>query len=556
MDVIPAIVAFFVLLTPASAGMITEFCPDTYLSGDSDEYIVFQASGDLDGTMITDGEGGFRFPAGVTRTGPLVIASNGTAYTMVHHQPPDFEIRNHSPVIPDVVTSGNFQMANSQDELMVYENNLLTQKITWPGDVSPREGQVHYYTDGTWDKRVLMMGQSRLDARTFDGVSGTCFITPDCSGEVYEQCINSAKSEILVNVYEFTSPAMADALINAHKRGINVTVLLEGGPVGGISAGENEICSRLVREHIPVFFMGTTGISHAPYRYDHAKYIVVDGESLFITSENFTDNGFPGSGDTGNRGWGICLHDKGIASYFRNIFLSDLHGDGIFPTKGKSGDTSVPVRADHTREFSPETYDAMTVTPVIAPDTSYLITDLLKGAERWIDIEQAYITNESPGVLNPYLGEAVNASRRGVHVRVLLDSYWFNTDGPTDNDELVVYLNQVAKDEGLPLEARCAGLEENQIEKIHNKGVIVDSRKVLISSINWNTNSPTFNREAGVIIESPETGVYYGRAFADDWDSTGTGDSGNSRQQDYKLIIAGIIICGLVILYWKRRKET
>ena len=554
MDIIPAIVVFFLLLPTASAGMITEFCPDTYLSGDPDEYLVFQASGSLDGTMITDGEGGFRFPGGTFRTGNIVIASNGTAYTMVHHEPPDFEIRNHSPVIPDTLTSGNFQMANSRDELMVYEGNLLTQKITWPEDVRPREGQVHYYADGTWDKRVLMIGQSRLDADMFNGVSGTCFITPDCSEEVYEQCISSAKSEILVNVYEFTSPVMADALINAHKRGINVTVLLEGGPVGGISIGENEICSRLAREHIPVFLMGTTGISHAPYRYNHAKYIVLDGESLFITSENFTDNGFPGSGDTGNRGWGICLYDRGIASYFRNIFLSDVRGDGIFPTQGKPGNTSEALRREHTREFSPETNHAMTVTPVIAPDTSYLIIDLLNGAEGQIDIEQAYITNESPGVLNPYLREAVNASRHGVHVRVLLDSYWFNTDGQNDNDELVAYLNQISKDEGLPLEARCADLEENQIEKIHNKGVIVDSRKVLISSINWNTNSPTFNREAGVIIESPETGMYYGRAFSDDWDSTSTVNSENSRQQDYKLVIAGAVICGLIALYWKRKK--
>ncbi|HVP94926.1 MAG TPA: phospholipase D-like domain-containing protein [Methanoregulaceae archaeon] len=554
MNVIPAFLVFFLLLPPVYAGVITEFCPDTYLSGDPDEYIVFSADGNLDGTMITDGEGGFRFPAGTMGAGKIIVARNGSAYTLVHHQSPDFEIRNYSPLIPDLITSGNFQMGNPRDELLVYEGNRLIQKITWPGDVTPREGQVHYYSDGTWDKRVLMIGQSRLTAKTFEGVSGTCFITPDCSEEVYRHFIDNAGSEILVNVYEFTSPVMADALINAHKRGVNVTVLLEGGPVGGISAAENEICNRLTKEHIPVFLMGTTGTSHAPYRYNHAKYIVVDGKALFITSENFTNNGFPGTGDTGNRGWGICLYDRAAASYFRNVFLGDVHGDGIFPTQGKPGNIMEVPHVEHAREFSPESYCALNVTPVIAPDTSYLIGDLLNGAQEQIDIEQAYITNESPGVLNPYLGEAVNASRRGVHVRVLLDSYWFNTDGPNDNDELVAYINQVAKDEGLPLEARCAGLEENQIEKIHNKGVIVDSRKVLISSINWNTNSPTFNREAGVIIESPETGRYYGRAFTDDWDSTGPVNSNDPLEQHVKLVIVGIVICGLIVLYWKRNR--
>ncbi|HTY14440.1 MAG TPA: phospholipase D-like domain-containing protein [Methanoregulaceae archaeon] len=524
------------------------------MSGDPDEYIVLQGAGNLDNTMITDGEGSFRFPAGTDGKGTLVIARNGTAYATVHHQPPDFEMRNYSMLVPDVVASGNFQMGNAGDELMVYEGNRMTQKIAWPGDVRPREGQVHYFSNGTWDKRVLMIGQTRLAPQSFEGVKGTSFITPDCSEEVYAQFIGSAGSEILVNVYEFTSPTMADALIRARHRGVNVTVLIEGGPVGGISTAENEICSRLVKEGIPVLLMGTTGTSHAPYRYDHAKYIVVDGEALLITSENFTDNGFPGTSDTGNRGWGICLYDPGVAAYFRNVFLSDSRGDGIFSTNGKPGIISEAAHEDRTREFTPASYPDLTVTPVIAPDTSYLIDDLLNSARDRIDIEQAYITNESPGVLNPFLRDAVNASRRGVHVRVLLDSYWFNTDGPNDNDELVASINQIAKTEGLPIEARCADLQANQIQKIHNKGVIVDGRRVLISSINWNTNSPTFNREAGVIVDSLESGAYYGRAFSGDWDSTVQVNSGDLHELDIKLIITGIVICALLVLCWKRKQ--
>jgi cardiolipin synthase len=554
MNATPAIFVFILIPFAVSAGTIAEFCPDTYLSGDPDEYIVLQGAGNLDGTMVTDGEGSFRFPAGTESKGTLIIARNGTAYAMVHHQPPDFEIKNYSILVPDVVSSGNFQMGNARDELTVYEGNRMTQKITWPGDVRPREGQIHYFSNGAWDNRVLMIGQTRLAPQTFEGVKGTCFITPDCSEEVYAQFIGSARSEVLVNVYEFTSPAMADALIEARQRGVNVTVLIEGGPVGGISTEEFEICSRLAKAGIPVLLMGTTETSHAPYRYDHAKYVVADGTALLITSENFTDNGFPGTSDSGNRGWGICLYDPGVATYFRDVFLSDARGDGIYSTKGKPGAITGEAHEDRTREFTPESYTDLTVTPVIAPDTSYLIHDLLNNARDRIDIEQAYITNESPGVLNPYLRDAVNASRRGVHVRVLLDSYWFNTDGPNDNDEVVASINQLAKTEGLPLEARCADLQANQIQKIHNKGVIVDECRVLISSINWNTNSPTFNREAGVIIDSPETGAYYGRAFSGDWESDARVSSGDPHEQEIKLIIAGIVICGLLFLYWKRKQ--
>ena len=54
------------------------------------------------------------------------------------------------------------RLANTRDELMVYENSRLVQKIAWPGDVSPREGQVHFLENGVWDPRPLMLGQSRL----------------------------------------------------------------------------------------------------------------------------------------------------------------------------------------------------------------------------------------------------------------------------------------------------------------------------------------------------------------------------------------------------------
>ena len=64
------------------------------------------------------------------------------------------------------------------------------------------------------------------------------------------------------------------------------------------------------------------------------------------------------------------------------------------------------------------------------------------------------------------------------------------------------------------LEARL--VKQDGISKIHNKGVIVDEKKVLISSINWNKHSPTYNREAGIIIENPDLAAYYTGAFRSD----------------------------------------
>jgi hypothetical protein len=55
----------------------------------------------------------------------------------------------------------------------------------------------------------------------------------------------------------------------------------------------------------------------------------------------------------------------------------------------------------------------------------------------------------------------------------------------------------------------------------HNKGIIVDGRIVLISSINYSDNSIENNREAGVIIENEDVARWYQDIFDFDWGIAG-----------------------------------
>jgi len=48
----------------------------------------------------------------------------------------------------------------------------------------------------------------------------------------------------------------------------------------------------------------------------------------------------------------------------------------------------------------------------------------------------------------------------------------------------------IARREGLPLEVRVGYPCRSGVRCIHNKGVIADGERVLVSSINWNENSP------------------------------------------------------------------
>jgi len=544
------LLCFCTCVISCGAVQIIEFCPDPYLADDLDEYVVVSGTGSLDAIAISDNHGGFRFPSGTVINGTLTIARSAPAFEKTHGRLPDFEWQNYSPQVPDVVSGTTLRMANTRDELLVYENSRLVQKITWPGDVKPRKGQVHFLENGVWDSRPLMLGQSRLSQETFETVTVTAFVSPDCSLAVFSRAVASAQHQVLVNVYELSSANITGALIDAEKRGVDVEILLEGGPVGGISPEEKAAIWRLNQSGIPVFVMTTPEGGQAPYRYDHAKYVVIDDRAVLVTSENFGHSGFPPSGEAGNRGWGVYLENPHLAAYFKDIYQTDTGGPAIVPVYGSEGLAEEYTVGPYPAPFAPATFTGARVIPVIAPDTSSAITGLLDSAQESIEIEQAYITNESKTRLNPYLATAINASRRGVQVRVLLDSYWYNMEDEADNDEMAALINRVAAAEHLPLEARCVDLAASGFEKIHNKGVIVDDRAVLVSSINWNTNSPGFNREAGVIVEQPEVARYFRTVFDADWSPAVRSPQ---HSTDYLKIACVIAVIGLLIVLYYRR---
>jgi Phosphatidylserine/phosphatidylglycerophosphate/cardiolipin synthases and related enzymes len=411
-------------------------------------------------------------------------------------------------------------MSNTEDQIFLYRDGQLIQEISWPDPLTTRQGQVHFYEGGCWDPRPLSIGQSRFAPLTITNVTLTAFVSPDSSYQVFAHAISEAERSLQINVYEFSSMRMGDLLLQARDRGVEQTFLLEGGPVGGILAEEHCALRELAAAGVSLRIMETQGTSHAKYRFNHAKYLLVDDRGILLASENFNDNGFPLPATFGNRGWGTYLQDSRVTAYFQSVFDWDIEGNDVVPFF-PGNPACIPAKsASYAVEFPPQEFTGVTVTTVLAPDTSTLIQDLIGEAEKSVDIEQAYIKNYSRGRPNPYLQEAIEAARRGVVVRVLLDSSWFNINEPDDNDEMAAYINEVGRTEGIPLSARCADLSRNNLDKIHNKGVIVDGNRVLISSINWNEQSPSFNREAGVILEHEGVGAYYQNVFNDDWDAS------------------------------------
>jgi phosphatidylserine/phosphatidylglycerophosphate/cardiolipin synthase-like enzyme len=53
---------------------------------------------------------------------------------------------------------------------------------------------------------------------------------------------------------------------------------------------------------------------------------------------------------------------------------------------------------------------------------------------------------------------------------------------------------------------------------VHNKGIVVDGKTVLVSSQNWSTDGTLYNRDAGVIIYNRTAAQYFQKIFPHDWE--------------------------------------
>lgn len=396
--------------------------------------------------------------------------------------------------------------------------------------------------------RVLRAGQSSLPYPSFQ-VEGniTAYSTPDTTFPTLADLLDSAVTSIDVNVYIAEAAGLADHLTEAAARGVKVRLLLDGQPFGGMAEQTRWFAHQVADAGGAVRFMRGDKNQHLyrRYQFDHAKYGIIDGQRSFVQSENWSPMGTAVDNSIGNRGWGVIVDDAALARYLDRVFELDWNpaaGDTVAysdndPTFGPPPDGFVPVIDPPTGSY-PAPFSAQdfagphTVTPVFAPDNSLLadhaILGLLKQAQESVLVEQQYIylgwssRGDQETTPDLYLKEIMAAARRGVHVQVLLDSKYVGAPqqdpAPQQDNRLTCnYMNDTAAAEGLDLDCELIDLNATHVDAVHNKGLIVDGRYTLVSSINWSYNSPGHNRELGLIIDDPAIASYFTDIFAYDW---------------------------------------
>ncbi|MCA9926431.1 MAG: lamin tail domain-containing protein, partial [Anaerolineales bacterium] len=340
------------------------------------------------------------------------------------------------------------------------------------------------------------------------------------------------------------------ALVTAVHRGVDVTVLLEGAPTGGLTDQSKYVCQQLEAAGGQCWFMirdDSAGIRDR-YRYLHAKLMLIDGERVLIGSENLSPNSMPDDDKTdgtwGRRGVVLMTDAPGVVAHVQTVFDLDFdtanHVDLFRWQAGDADYGAPPAHFVPVTESGGMTYTVRYLQPVsfsgefgfelvqspensLRPDSGLLGLVSRAGAGDTILVQQLaerpyWGTSTSNPVddPSPRLEAYIAAARRGAAVKLLLDSF-FDTSSPNSNATTCSYVNQIGKTEGLDL--HCAVANPTGLG-IHNKMVLAEidgAGYVHVGSLNGSEQSMKGNRELAVQVQSDEAYALLAEMFDTDW---------------------------------------
>jgi len=540
------------------------------------------------------------FPDGTILTGnkKIIITENAITYEWETDEKPDFEYNNDSDTsIPQMIRTSKFILSNKGEflalkdyhnhtiDFVAYGNKSINRSF-WKGSAIPFSGEgailrrnfneqgnpVDTNSSRDWENnRKYKIGQSNMPYENFNFIGEiTTFVSPDCSHEILISEIKSSNESIYLNIYEFSDSFLCDSLIEALIRGVSVNIFLEGSPVGGISEEEKYVLSRIINYGGNIRFIVNDHEKkvYARYIFDHGKYLVIDNTTVIVESCNWVKTGIPKDPSYGNREWGIIIRNTSVAEYFLNVFLDDFNPERRDSYSFKDMNLSIDYdfymdksvfRGSYEPQFETETFVGnFTVTPVFSPDTSFdAICEMIDSANESIYIEQLYIYKNWTEKVNPFVERLINKSKKGVDIKVILNYNPIYEDTNEKNN----LTKQFFEENGI--EVKFIYTNWSYFSNVHNKGMIVDNKSVLISSINWNENSVINNREAGIIIENESIAQYYSDVFFYDWNINSPKSQSKeiellSTEEDYKNTIYIVIIFtltfALIARDWRKRQ--
>ena len=280
-------------------------------------------------------------------------------------------------------------------------------------------------------------------------------VLPDEAAKMFYY-IDSAKISIKIEVYILTYDRIIDHLLDAHKRGVNVKVLLESTPYGAPYIN-GEAYYTLSSAGIEVKWAGTRGL-------DHAKFMIIDDTILLVGTANYAYSSFHS-----NREYIVVSKDPRVVGEALSVFFNDWN----------SKNDKLYCRY-------------LLVSPY---NSRARLSGMIMDANTRILLEIEYFTDNGLASL------LISKVSSGVDVRVIIEDY-------EANSEIVDILTSHG------VKVRYSGKLT-----MHAKMMIVDDKMLYVGSINFTPSSLEFNREVGIIVENEAVTTKASQFFWQDWNS-------------------------------------
>ena len=372
--------------------------------------------------------------------------------------------------------------------------------------------------------------------------------------------IDGAKKEVLVAVQELNLPKVAQALIAAQQRGVDVAVVLENnysqawsqlqpsrlnrrgrqrwhqlkkladsngdGRTSSEEAFLGDAIALLQAANIPLIDDTEDGSSGSGLM--HHKFLAIDQTTVITGSANLTSSGLHGDADRpssrGNVNHLLQINSPELALVFRQEF-AQMWGDG----PGGAQDSRFGLKKSKGSVQTVQVGD-IRVDVLFSPhpkrDRNHglnLLAEQLKAAKKSIDMALFVFSAQQ---LTNALREQM---KQGVEIRLVADPGFASRPFSEVLDLLGVTLpDHTCKVEAgnRPLEQGLKGIGTPRLargDKLHHKFAVIDNKTVVTGSFNWSPSAAHTNDETLLVIHSPQLAKHFTREMDRLWDTAELG---------------------------------
>jgi phosphatidylserine/phosphatidylglycerophosphate/cardiolipin synthase-like enzyme len=311
-----------------------------------------------------------------------------------------------------------------------------------------------YGIEGGWFQLYFTDPESPLASQETGG--------PDAS---LAAAIDSARLTVDVAIYSLSLNSIRDALIHAHKRGVQVRMVMESENL------DRSDPQKLKDAGIPILGDRREGLMHD-------KFVVIDNSEVWLGSMNFTDSG----GYTDNNNLMRIRSVKMAENYtkeFEEMFVDDKFGPDVV------AETPNPR----------VTIDGTPIDVYFSPDDGVQASfvDLVNNAQESIYFMAFSFTADE-------IGEAVrNRAQDGVVVAGVMETEQVKSNIGTEFDPF--------RQAGLDI------LRDGNEGQMHHKVMIIDENTVILGSYNFTNSAETRNDETLIVVYNEKIAAQFMAEF-------------------------------------------